>query len=113
LSLERILVTLMGLGLTRPEARTYVFLAKKGPYGEKELANALKLTKQQLHRILKSLQAKGMVRVTHERMSQFNAVSLVMVLDQFMEAIKEEANTLYASREELLSAWGSMIENGS
>jgi sugar-specific transcriptional regulator TrmB len=113
LSLERALDTLVSLGLTQTDAQVYVFLAKKGPHRKKDLADALKLTKQQLYRSLKSLLAKGMVSATRERPAQFSAVSLEKVLDQFMKARKEQAKALKASRKELLSTWRSLNEKDS
>jgi sugar-specific transcriptional regulator TrmB len=105
--------TLVSLGLTQTEAQAYVFLAKKGPHNGKELANALKLTKQQLCCSLKSLRAKGMVNATRERPTQFSAVSLEKVLELSMKATIEKAKALQASRKELLSTWRSMIEKES
>jgi sugar-specific transcriptional regulator TrmB len=113
MSLERMLDTLVSLGLTQTEAQTYVFLAKKGPQNGKELANALKLAKQQLHSSLKSLQAKGIVNATRERTTQYSAVSLEKVLDLFMKAKIEQAKAFQASKEELLATWRSMIEKSS
>ena len=113
MSLERMLDTLVSLGLTRTEAQAYIFLAKMGPHRGKELANALKLTEQQLHSSLKSLQAKGIVNAILERPARFSAVSLERVLDQFMKTKKEQAKALQASREELLSKWRSMLEKDS
>ena len=105
--------TLVSLGLTRTEAQAYIFLAKMGPHRGKELANALKLTKQQLHSSLKSLQAKGIVNATRERTTQYFAISLEKALDLFMKAKMEQAKAFQASREELLSKWRSMLEKDS
>jgi sugar-specific transcriptional regulator TrmB len=113
MSIERMLDTLVSLGLTRTEAQAYVFLAKKGPRKGKDLANALKLTKQQLYSTLKSLRVKGMVNHTRERTAQFSAVSLEKVLDLFMKAATEQAKALQASKKELLSSWRSMLETDS
>ena len=103
LSLERVLDTLVGLGLTRIEAQTRVFLAKKGPHGRKDLTNALKLTKQQLHRCLKNLQNKGFVNSTLERHVIFSAVPLEKVLDNFIKAKVEEAQRIRQNKEDFLS----------
>ena len=113
MSLERMLDTLVSLGLTRTEAQAYIFLAKMGPHRGKELANALKLTKQQLHSSLKSLQAKGIVNATRERTTQYFAISLEKALDLFMNAKIEQAKTFQANKEELLASWRSIIEKSS
>ncbi len=102
--------TLASLGLTRTEAQAYIFLAKKGPQREKEVANALKLTKQQLHSSLKNLQARGIVNATCERPAQYSVISLEKVLDLFMKAKMEQAKAFQASKEELLASWQSLIK---
>ena len=113
MSLERMLDTLVRLGLTLTEAQAYVFLAKNGPHKGKELANTLRITKQQLYRSLRRLRAKGMVKATSQRPAQFSAVSLEKVLELSMKATIEKAKALQASRKELLSTWRSMIEKES
>jgi|WetSurMetagenome_2_1015567.scaffolds.fasta_scaffold01135_3 sugar-specific transcriptional regulator TrmB len=105
--------TLVSLGLTRTEAQAYIFLAKRGPHREKELANALKRTTQQLHSSLKNLQAKGIVNATRERTTRYSAVSLEKVLDIFMNAKVEQAKAFQASKEELLASWRSIIKKSS
>jgi sugar-specific transcriptional regulator TrmB len=110
MSLERMLDTLVNLGLTRTEAQAYVFLAKKGPHGGKDLADALRISRKQLYRSLKSLRVKGIVNATRERPAQFSAVPLEKVLELSMKAAMEQAKAFQASREELLSNWRSMIE---
>jgi sugar-specific transcriptional regulator TrmB len=113
LSLERALDTLVSLGLTQTDAQVYVFLAKKGSQREKDLADALKLTKHQLCRSLENLEAKGMVNATLEPTARLTAVPLEKVLDFFMKVATEQAKALQASRKELLSNWRSMIEKDS
>jgi sugar-specific transcriptional regulator TrmB len=113
LSLERVLDALVSLGLTQRDAQVYIYLAKKGPFGEEDLAKTMKLTKQQLHSCLRKLEAKGMVIASLEPLVQFSAVSLERVIDQLLKAKEEQGKALQASRKKLLSSWGSMIENDS
>lgn len=113
MSREWVLKTLEGLGLSKVEAEVYLFLAQTGPVKAIDIAKTLKLHKQQVHRSLKSLQTREMVKANHELTTQYAAVSLEKVLDQFMKEKKEQAKTLQASREELLSNWRSMIEKNS
>ena len=103
LSLDRVLDALVGLGLTLTEAQAYVFLAKKGPHKGKELADALRLTRQQLYPCLKNLQGKGLVNCTTKRHVVFSAVPLEKVLDMLAKARMEEAELLRQNREEYRS----------
>jgi sugar-specific transcriptional regulator TrmB len=113
MSREWVLKTLVNLGLSEVEAEVYLFLAQAGPVNGIDMAKTLKLHKHQVYLSLKSLQTRGMVRATHELTTQYAAVSLEKVLDQFMKEKKKQAKALQANREELLSNWHSMIEKNS
>ena len=113
MSREWVLKTLVGLGLSEVEAEVYFFLAQAGPVKGRDIANALKLYKQQIYRSLKSLRAKGMIHSTIERPAWFSAVSLEEVLDQAMKAKTGQAEALQATRQELLIIWRSTIEKDS
>ena len=101
------------LGLTENEALIYVYLAKKGPLEERDLANKLKLSKKQLSFSLKSLLTKGMVNSFADRSTKYSAIAFEKVLDQFVKATEKQAKALKVSREELLSTWQTMIEKSS
>ena len=108
-----LLKALVSLGLTEIDAEIYLLLAREGPQKGRNVAEVLKLYKQQLYRSLKRLQKKGVINATLERPARFSAVSLEKILDFLIEAKKEQALTLQANREELLSTWRSMNEKDS
>jgi sugar-specific transcriptional regulator TrmB len=103
LSLERALETLVNLGLTQTEAQAYVFLAKTGPQDGRDLANALKITEQQLYLTLKTLQNKGFINSTLKRHVIFSVVPLEEILNNLIKAKTEEAQRLRQNKEDLLS----------
>jgi sugar-specific transcriptional regulator TrmB len=105
LSLELILDTLVSFGLKRIDAEVYAFLAKKGPHRGKEIAKALKITKQQLYPALKNLKGKGIVNSTSERPALFSAEPIEKVLSTFMESRTKEIQNMIQKKEELLSKW--------
>ncbi len=98
------------LGLTEVDVRAYIFLAKKGPKNEKDLAHALSLTKRQLRSTLKRLMNKEMVQATSESSIKYSAITFKNVFDNIVKIRKEQAKLLQASRMELLSIWNSLIE---
>ena len=110
LSLERIIKTLEGFGLKRIEAEVYIYLAKRGPQEGMDLANALKIRKQQLYHILKNLQTKGAVTVRLDDPAVFSAKAFEKILDLLIEANIEQARAIEETKEELLSSWWSMIK---
>jgi sugar-specific transcriptional regulator TrmB len=113
LSLTLVIKALKSLGLTETEAKVYVYLAKKGPLEEKDLAKTLKLTKHQLCLSLEKLLNKGMVNAIPELKTKYSAIALEKVLDQLMKATQKQAEVLQESKEGILFAWRSMIEEYS
>jgi len=103
----------MGLGLSEKEAEVYVFLAKTGPQKGRNIAEALKLYKQQLYRSLKRLQSKEIVNATLQRPSQFSAIPFDKALDLLVKAHLKEARGIEQEKEEILSQWHSIIKGDS
>ena len=110
MSLERVLKTLEGFGLSRMDAKVYVYLAKKGPKKGRELANALQVTKQQLYPSLKNLKNKGVVTASLERPALFSAVAFEKVVELLIKIKVEQAKAIKETKEELLSSWRSMTK---
>jgi len=107
-SLERVLKTLEGFGLSRIDAEVYVYLAKKGPKKGRELANALQVTKQQLYPSLKNLKNRGIVTASLERPALFSAVAFEQVLELLIEIKVEQAKVIKETKKELLGSWQSI-----
>jgi sugar-specific transcriptional regulator TrmB len=105
-----VLKTLEGFGLKRIDAEVYVYLAKRGPQIGRDIASALKIAKQQLHPILKTLQDKGVVTVSPEHPALFSAVAFEKALDLLLEANMEQAKAIKETKEELLSSWRDMTK---
>ncbi len=106
-----LLKTLVSLGLTEVDAEIYLLLATEGPQKGRNLAEVLKLYKQQLYRSLKRLLKKGVINATLERPTRFSAVPLEKFLDSLIEAKKNQALALQESSEDLLSRWRILIKN--
>jgi sugar-specific transcriptional regulator TrmB len=107
-SQEKVLKTLVSLGLTPLDAKVYVLLAKKGPIKARDAAKALKISKQRLYPIIKNLQSKGIVNSTLERPARFSAVPFEKMLDSFLKAKMEQARRIQQNKDELLSDWQSI-----
>jgi sugar-specific transcriptional regulator TrmB len=101
---------LLDLGIRRLDAEVYLYLAISGPKKGRAVSKELKINKQQLYRSLKKLQSKGMVNASPEYPARFSAVLFDKFIDLLIKAKKEQAKTLQASKEELLSSWRSITE---
>ncbi len=97
MSLEKAIGYLMGLGLKKQDALIYVYLAKKGPQSEEDLAYALNITSNGIRSGLKTLLTSRMIRAAPEHNFKFLAVPLEEVLDERVRAAHEQANALQAS----------------
>ena len=91
------------IGVTEQEAKVYLYLVKKGSTKASKISQALKISRVQLYRILKNLERKGMVESSFEYPTLFDAIPIGKVLDFLVNAKKEEARNLEASKKELMS----------
>ena len=108
MSQERVLKTLIDIGLSQTDAQVYLFLSRKGPQKGRTISKALNMNKQQLYPCLKNLQSKGIVNATIEFPARFSAVPFEKVLDLFIKAKLEEAQRIQQNKEKILSDWQSI-----
>jgi sugar-specific transcriptional regulator TrmB len=113
MSKERIINTLVGLGLSQVDAQVYVFLAEQGPHKMSEIALALNLHEKKVYTSLKDLQRKSIVEASIQYPLEFMAVPFEEVIDFFIEIKKERAKVIRESREGLLSSWRAITKKES
>ena len=109
MSQDNIQTALSNLGFSRSNARVYIYLAKKGPKKASEIAKNLKMTKQQLYPIIKSLQKRGVVTSTLERPARFSAVQFEKIIDLFTKVKMEELKRIQKNKNTLLEDWRSIF----
>jgi len=103
LSLDRVIKSLVNLGLSQADAEVYVHIATKGPATAKNIIKNLTFNKRQIYRSLKALQEKGITSGNDEYPAEFSAVSFEKALDLLLEVKKEQVKSLEASKAELIS----------
>jgi sugar-specific transcriptional regulator TrmB len=113
LSLERVLKTLEGFGLSRVESEVYVYLAKSGPTKAKDLSSQLGITKQHLFATLSSLRKTGIVTKKSEHESLFSALAFEELLDLLLKLNTEKVKTIKETKEELINSWKNMTEQNN
>ena len=109
MSHERILKTLVNLGLKPSDAKVYLHLATKGAQSVREIAEALNLHKQHVSSSLKRLRIKEIVNATPANPATYFAVSLSQLIEIFVNAKMKEANGIEQNRDEILAFWQSLI----
>jgi sugar-specific transcriptional regulator TrmB len=103
LSLKLALQALKRLGLTEVDALVYIQLEKKGPQEERDLADSLQTTDQQICYSLRSLQEKGFVTSRTKKQTLFFAAPLEKVIDNILKAKTEEMQRIGHEKEDFLS----------
>jgi len=96
---------LLDYGLTNKEADIYIFLAKHVILTAGEIAKQTKIARSLVYRILKKLQAKGLVEPTLESPTRFMAVPFDKALDLIINTRKQEALTVEREKQGLLEDW--------
>lgn len=102
LSLERIIESLVDLGLTRVDAEVYVYIAKKGSQKTNELTKVLNHSKYVIDKSLKSLVARKLIVKDG---SIFSAVAFEKALELFISKHEKQKKILEQSKEELVATW--------
>lgn len=105
LSDENIKRILKDFGLTGIEAEVYLFLASRDPLKGTEIARQVKKDKAQVYRILKSLQAKGLLESTVEAPVRFTPVPFEKVVESTIRAKRDEAGRIESIKQELFDYW--------
>ena len=113
MSLKRVIEALVSLGLSRTEARIYVFLEKSGSHNDVDISQALKLRAKELINSLKNLQDKKLIQISAQQTVEFSAVPFEKAIDLLIEVKKEQAQSLQERKMELLSSWQNMAKKNS
>jgi sugar-specific transcriptional regulator TrmB len=100
---------LLEYGLTEPESRVYVYLAKRGLTPAGEIAKALDMQRGQTYNILRALQEKGIVETVASKPTKFSAIPLPKAVDILIQAHRQRQHLMETIKPELVSAWESTI----
>jgi sugar-specific transcriptional regulator TrmB len=100
----------MNLGLRQREAEIYVYLSTKGPQETENIAENLRLNRQQLTSSLESLQKRKIIILLLEYSTRFGALPFEKAMALLMKAKRDEAHNLEQNKKEILSEWYSMVE---
>jgi sugar-specific transcriptional regulator TrmB/CBS domain-containing protein len=96
------------LGLSKREIQVYMFLAKSGVQSTSFVAKRLKMERVQAYRTFKKLQEKGFIEATLERPTRFTIVPFEALVDNFINAKKNEVINFSDQKQSLLTAWQSI-----
>ena len=107
-STEVIERALRALGLSKNEAKVYIYLARSGERKASEISGALSLHRTETYRILRDLEKRGLISSVFEKPLKFIATPFERALDVLIEAKKLKLNLLERKRERLIHIWLSL-----
>lgn len=110
MSRERIIKALNGLGLTKHDSTVYIYLAKQGPQEIVDIASMLNMNKKKIHKSLENLQSINIITTSIEYPQEYIAIPIEEVIELVIKIKREQAESLQASKKDLLSSWRSITK---
>jgi sugar-specific transcriptional regulator TrmB len=95
--------TLTSLGLTLNQARAYLSLAQLGPIGAKELAEASKITRQDIYRVMLALEEKGIAEKLLLMPTVYRALPIEQVTAKLLDSKMAEQKALRRKTRQLVA----------
>lgn len=111
MTIERLVQRLQGFGITRDEAKIYVFLLRTGPCPARIVAKKFEINRMKTYRTLKELEEKGMVHRIMGRPVRFTAAPMRETLERYVDEVRGKLSDLEEGEREILNGW-EMISRG-
>ncbi|MCK4438140.1 hypothetical protein KAV47_03605, partial [Candidatus Bathyarchaeota archaeon] len=90
--------------------RVYLYLARFGAHKAQSVAEALSVHRTEAYKILRRLEAQGLISRVMERPMKFVAVAFEKVLDNLIEERRQRIYQMEQRKAELLKIWKSLPE---
>lgn len=100
--------SLINLGLSKNEARVYIFLARSGVKKASEISSFLSFNRTETYKVLMKLQKIGLVSVILERPLRFAALPLEDSLNMLIESKKLTIKMLEEESKKIIGIWRSL-----
>ncbi len=96
--------------LNKNEVRVYLFLARFGAQKAQSVAEALGVHRTEGYKVLRRLEAQGIVSRIMERPMKFIAVPFETVLTNLIEERRQKIHEMERQKAQLLKVWASLPE---
>ena len=103
LTLEKIKNELINFGLTKSQAKVFIYLGKYGSKTASEIAKALQLPRTETYHLVNSLQNIGLVVAELNHPTKYNALEMKEAISTLVNQEQERIDNL-ANKEESISA---------
>ena len=106
---KKIRNSLMKFGLSKNEARVFIYLAKYGEQKAHRISRALSLHRTETYKILKRLEEKSLVYRILDKPIKFAAVPVNKALENLIQEEKQRIRQLEEEKNEILKSWESFL----
>jgi len=107
-ALKQINRALTRFKLSRNEVKVYLFLARYGSQKVQQIAENIGIHRTEAYKILRSLEAQGLIARILEKPMRFSALPLERVLGNLIEERRRRITQLEQRKIELLEMWRSL-----
>jgi len=108
---NKIIRTLLDLGLTDDEAKVLLLLNKRGERKVQDIARNVEIPRTHLYIVLQNLQSKGLVFSTLERPAKYRAMPLGNAVDFLIDSYRHKLRTFEKSKEAISRDWSLLQEH--
>ena len=105
LTLEKIRNELINFGLTKSQAKVFIYLGKYGSKTASEIAKALQLPRTETYHLVNSLQNMGLVVAELSHPTKYTAMDMKEAVSTLVKQEQERIDTLATKEESLSEMW--------
>ena len=105
ITLEKIKNELINFGLTKSQAKVFIYLGKYGSKTASEIAKALQLPRTETYHLVNSLQNMGLVVAELSHPTKYTAMEMNTAISTLVKQEQERVNNLATKEETLSEMW--------
>jgi len=105
LTLEKIRDELINFGLTKSQAKVFIYLGKYGSKTASEIAKALQLPRTETYHLVNSLQSMGLVVAELSHPTKYTAMDMKEAVSTLVKQEQERIDSLANKEESLSEMW--------
>ena len=105
LTLEKIRNELINFGLTKSQAKVFIYLGKYGSKTASEIAKALQLPRTETYHLVNSLQNMGLVVAELSHPTKYTAMDMKEAINTLVKQEQERIDSLATKEETLAEMW--------
>lgn len=108
ITLEKIRNELINFGLTKSQAKVFIYLGKYGSKTASEIAKALQLPRTETYHLVNSLQNMGLVVAELSHPTKYTAMEMNSAISTLVKQEQERVNNLATKEETLSEMWNQI-----